>query len=167
MIYAGMDPRIIVRRVIAHASEDVGLADPRALEIAVAAYQACHFIGMPECSVNLTQAVVYMSLAPKSNSMDVAYILAKKDALSQLAEPVPLVIRNAPTKLMKELNYGKGYQYAHDTQDKLTNMQCLPDSLLGREYYQPTEQGLESKFKARLEQIKEWKKQHKNKGEEK
>ena len=167
MLEAGEDPLYVARRVVRFASEDVGLADPRALEIAVAAYQACHFIGMPECSVNLTQAVVYMSLAPKSNSMDVAYILAKKDALSQLAEPVPLVIRNAPTKLMQELNYGKGYQYAHDTQDKLTNMQCLPDSLLGREYYQPTEQGLESKFKTRLEQIKEWKKQHENKGEEK
>ncbi len=158
MLEAGEDPLYIARRVTRFASEDVGLADPRALEIAVAAYQACHFIGMPECSVHLTEAVVYMSLAPKSNAIDVAYMSAKKDAVTRLAEPVPLVIRNAPTKLMKELDYGKGYQYAHDTADKLTNMQCLPDSLLGREYYRPTEEGVEGRFKARLEEIKEWKK---------
>ena len=139
------------------------MADPRALELAVAAYQACHFIGMPECSVHLTQAVVYMSLAPKSNAIYTAYLDARKDALTQLSEPVPLVIRNAPTSLMAELNYGKGYQYAHDSKDKITNMQCLPDSLLGREYYRPTEQGLESRYKERLDGIKEWKKQHKNK----
>ncbi|MEA5016355.1 MAG: replication-associated recombination protein A [Candidatus Limiplasma sp.] len=161
MLEAGEDPLYVARRVVRFASEDVGLADPRALETAVAAYQACHFIGMPECSVHLTQAVVYMAMAPKSNALYLAYGNAKKDALTQLAEPVPLVIRNAPTRLMEELDYGKGYQYAHDTLDKLTNMQCLPDSLLGREYYQPTEQGLEAKYKARLEQIKEWKRQHK------
>ena len=160
MLEAGEDPLYVARRVIRFASEDVGIADPRALEIAVAAYQACHFIGMPECSVNLTQAVVYMSMAPKSNALYMAYEAAKKDALTQLAEPVPLVIRNAPTKLMKELEYGKGYQYAHNTEDKLTDMQCLPDSLLGKEYYRPTEQGVEAKYKARLEQIKAWKKQH-------
>ena len=160
MLEAGEDPLYIARRVTRFASEDVGLADPRALEIAVAAYQACHFIGMPECSVHLTQAVVYLSMAPKSNALYVAYETAKKDALSQLAEPVPLVIRNAPTRLMKELEYGKGYQYAHDSADKLTNMQCLPDSLLGREYYCPTEQGVEAKYKARLQQIKQWKKEH-------
>lgn len=160
MLEAGEDPLYIARRVTRFASEDVGLADPRALEIAVAAYQACHFIGMPECSVHLTQAVVYLSMAPKSNALYVAYETAKKDALSQLAEPVPLVIRNAPTRLMKELEYGKGYQYAHDTADKLTNMQCLPDSLLGREYYCPTEQGVEAKYKAHLQQIKQWKKEH-------
>lgn len=160
MLEAGEDPLYIARRVTRFASEDVGLSDPRALEIAVAAYQACHFIGMPECSVHLTEAVVYMSLAPKSNALYTAYEKAKKDALSQLSEPVPLVIRNAPTKLMEELNYGKGYQYAHDTADKLTNMQCLPDSLLGREYYRPTEQGLEARYKERLQQIKEWKKRH-------
>ena len=142
-------------------SEDIGLADPRALEVAVAAYQACHLIGMPECSVHLTEAAVYMSLAPKSNALYVAYESAKKDALTMLAEPVPLVIRNAPTKLMKELEYGKGYQYAHDTKDKLTDMQCLPDSLLGKEYYRPTEEGLEARFGARLREIKEWKKEYK------
>ena len=161
MLEAGEDPLYVARRVTRFASEDVGLADPRALEIAVAAYHACHFIGMPECTVHLTEAVVYMSLAPKSNAMDTAYHLAAEDARQHLAEPVPLVIRNAPTKLMRELNYGKGYQYAHDTKDKLTNMQCLPDSLKDRTYYYPTEQGLESKYKERLKQIKEWKKAHK------
>ena len=160
MLEAGEDPIYIARRVTRFASEDVGLADPHALEIAVAAYHACHFIGMPECSVHLTQAVIYMSMAPKSNSMDVAYLRAKQDALQSIAEPVPLQIRNAPTKLMKELNYGKGYKYAHDYEEKMTSMQCLPDSLVGREYYTPTEQGLEAKYKTKLEQIKNWKKEH-------
>lgn len=160
MLEAGEDPLYVARRITRFASEDVGLADPHALEIAVAAYQACHFIGMPECSVHLTQAVVYMSLAPKSNALYIAYETAKKDAIKEIAEPVPLVIRNAPTKLMKELNYGKGYQYAHDTKEKLTNMQCLPDSLAGKEYYHPTEQGLEAKYKDKLERIKNWKKSH-------
>ena len=162
MLEAGEDPLYVARRVTRFASEDIGLADPHALSVAVAAYQACHFIGMPECTVHLTEAVIYMSMAPKSNAMDVAYMLAKTDAIKQIAEPVPLVIRNAPTKLMKELNYGKGYQYAHDSEEKLTNMQCLPDSLVGREYYKPTEQGLEVKYKAKLKQIKDWKEAHKN-----
>lgn len=160
MLEAGEDPLYVARRIIRFASEDVGLADPRALEQAVAAYQTCHFIGMPECTVNLAQAVVYMSLAPKSNAMELAYNTAKIDAIREIAEPVPLVIRNAPTKLMKELNYGKGYQYAHDTKEKLTNMQCLPDSLAGKVYYNPTEQGLEAKYKDKLEKIKEWKRTH-------
>ena len=163
MLEAGEDPLYIARRVTRFASEDIGLADPRALEIAVAAYQACHFIGMPECSVHLTEAVVYMSLVPKSNALYTAYETAKKDALTMLSEPVPEVIRNAVTDLMKDLGYGKGYQYAHDTEEKLTNMQCLPESLIGKEYYRPTGQGHEAKFAARLEQIKEWKKQHKSK----
>lgn len=160
MLEAGEDPLYVARRVIRFASEDVGLADPRALEIAVAAYQACHFLGMPECTVHLTQAVVYMALAPRSNALYTAYEQAKADAQSRMAEPVPLVIRNAPTKLMAELHYGEGYQYAHDAQDKLTSMQCLPDSLRGRVYYEPTTQGLEAKFKARLEEIKAWKAAH-------
>ena len=161
MLEAGEDPLYIARRVTRFASEDVGLADPHALEIAVAAYQACHFIGMPECTVHLTEAVVYLSLAPKSNALYLAYGRAQADAIKQLAEPVPLVIRNAPTRLMKDLDYGKGYQYAHNTEEKLTDMRCLPDSLQGREYYCPTDQGTEAKFKARLEQIKAWKNQHK------
>ena len=160
MLEASEDPLFVARRVTRFASEDIGLADPRALEIAVAAFQACHMIGMPECTVHLTEAVVYMALAPKSNAMYAAYETAKKDALEQLAEPVPLVIRNAPTKLMQQLHYGEGYQYAHDTPDKIANMQCLPDSLLGREYYHPTEEGVEGRFRARLDAIKEWKKAH-------
>ena len=160
MLEAGEDPLYVARRIIRFASEDVGLADPRALEMAVAAYQACHFIGMPECTVHLTQAVVYLSLAPKSNALYTAYNAARRDALSQMAEPVPLVLRNAPTRLMKELDYGKGYQYAHDAEDRLTAMQCLPDSLADRTYYHPTDQGLEPRFKARLDQIRDWKNRH-------
>jgi len=157
MLEAGEDPLYIARRVTRFASEDVGLADPRALELAVSAFQACHMIGMPECSVHLTQAVVYLSLAPKSNALYTAYESAKRDALTMLSEPVPLNIRNAPTKLMKELGYGKGYVYAHDTEEKLSDMQCLPDSLLGKEYYRPTEEGLEAKYAAKLKEIKDWK----------
>lgn len=154
MLEAGEDPLYVARRVARFASEDVGLADPQALQVAVAAFQACHLIGMPECSVHLTQAVVYLSLAPKSNALYTAYEQAKKDALEQLSEPVPLVIRNAPTKLMEELSYGKGYQYAHDTKEKLTDMQCLPDSLAGRVYYVPTGQGEEAGALKRLEEIR-------------
>lgn len=163
MLEAGEDPLYVARRIIRFASEDVGLADPRAMEIAVAAFQACHMLGMPECSLNLTQAAVYMSLAPKSNALYTAYSAAKKDASDMLAEPVPLVIRNAPTNLMKELNYGKGYVYAHDTKEKLSSMQCLPDSLKDKTYYIPTEEGVEGKFKARLEAVKEWKKKNSEK----
>ena len=163
MLEAGEDPLYVARRITRFASEDVGLADPRALELAVAAFQACHLIGMPECTVHLTQAVVYLSLAPKSNALYMAYESAKKDALTQLSEPVPLQIRNAVTRLMKDVGYGKGYQYAHNSEDKLTDMQCLPDSLLGREYYRPTREGLEYRFKDRLEQIKAWKKEHEKK----
>ena len=157
MLEAGEDPLYVARRVTRFASEDVGMADPRALQIAVAAYQACHFIGMPECTVHLTEAVVYMSLAPKSNAMETAYLAAKQDALKQLSEPVPLNIRNGVTQLMRNEGYGKGYQYTHDTAEKLTDMQCLPDSLEGREYYVPTDQGVEAKYGERLRQIKAWK----------
>lgn len=160
MLESGEDPIYIARRVTRFAAEDVGLADPRALEIAVAAFTACRLIGVPECNVHLTEAVIYMALAPKSNAMETAYLTARKDALEHLAEPVPLVIRNAPTSLMKDIGYGKGYQYAHDYKDKLTAMQCLPDSLKDKTYYHPTEQGVEGRFKQRLEYIKEWKKKH-------
>ena len=164
MMEAGEDPLYVARRVVRFASEDVGMADSRALEVAVAAYQACHYIGMPECTVHLTHAVTYMAMAPKSNALYAAYETAKKDALSQLAEPVPLVIRNAPTSLMKNLKYGEGYQYAHDAKEKLTNMQCLPDSLQGKAYYRPTEEGNEARYKARLEEIKQWKRERGWKG---
>ncbi len=161
MLEAGEDPLYIARRVTRFASEDVGLADPHALPLAVAAYQACHFIGMPECTVHLTEAVVYLSMAPKSNACYIAYEEAKLDAQKQLSEPVPLVIRNAPTKLMADLSYGKGYQYAHNAEEKLTDMQCLPDSLLGRSYYRPTGEGAEAAVKERLRRIQEWKEQRK------
>ncbi len=160
MLEGGEDPLYIARRLIRFASEDVGLADPSALSVTVSCYQACHFIGMPECSVNLTEAVVYLSVAPKSNSLYMAYEKAKQDALTQLADPVPLHLRNAPTKLMKSLHYGDGYQYAHDTKDRLTSMVCLPDSLKGVMYYQPTSQGKEIRVKERLEKIELWKKNH-------
>ena len=160
MLEAGEDPLYVARRVIRFASEDVGLADPRALQLAVSAYEACHYIGMPECTDALAEAVIYMSVAPKSNAIDVAYMSARSDAANMLDEPVPLVIRNAETRLMKDLGYGKGYQYAHDSEDKLTNMECLPESLKGREYYQPVNQGLEERIKERLEAIKEWKRKH-------
>ena len=163
MLESGEDPMYIARRVTRFAAEDVGLADPRALELSVAAFQACHLIGMPECSVHLSEAVIYNALAPKSNAMEVAYMEAAADAREQLAEPVPLHIRNAPTKLMKELDYGKGYIYAHDTEDKIADMECLPESLRGREYYHPGDQGFEPRFKERYESIKKWREEHKNK----
>ena len=161
MLEAGEDPLYIARRITRFASEDIGLADTNALNVAINVYQACHFIGMPECNVHLAEAVIYMSLAPKSNSCDVAYQKASSDAKKMLAEPVPLIIRNAPTKLMKDLNYGKGYQFAQDKKDKLTTMDCLPPSLLGKNYYTPSTQGNEVRSKQRLEQIKEWKRLHK------
>jgi putative ATPase len=162
MLESGEDPMYIARRVTRFAAEDVGLADPRALELSVAAFQACHLIGMPECSVHLTEAVIYNALAPKSNAMDVAYMQAAKDANESIAEPVPLQIRNAPTKLMKELDYGKGYIYAHDTEDKIADMECLPDKLRGTEYYHPGDQGFEPRFKERYEAIKKWREEHRN-----
>ena len=166
MLEAGEDPIYLARRICRFASEDIGLADTNALNVAVNVYHACHFIGVPECNVHLAEAVIYMSLAPKSNACYTAYLSAAEDAKKMLAEPVPLVIRNAPTKLMKELNYGKGYQYAHDSKDKLTNMECMPPSLKGKEYYFPNNQGNETKFKERLEAIKKWKKEHMNNKED-
>ena len=160
MLEAGENPLYIARRITRFASEDIGLADTNALNVAINVYKACHYIGMPECNVHLTEAVIYMSLAPKSNSCDIAYRLASYDAKNTLAEPVPLIIRNAPTKLMKDLNYGKGYQFAHDTKEKLTAMECLPKSLKGKEYYKPSIQGNEVRFKERLDKIKAWKKAH-------
>lgn len=158
MLEAGEDPLYIARRLVRFASEEVGMADSRALEICVSVYQACHFIGMPECSVHLTHAITYLSLAPKSNALYMAYEHAKIDAMKMRSEPVPLHLRNAVTSLMKELHYGEGYQYAHDHEDKLTAMKCLPDSLQGKLYYKPTIQGSEQKVKLRMEQIENWKK---------
>ena len=162
MLEAGEDPLYIARRIVRFASEDIGLADTNALNVAVNVYHACHLIGMPECNVHLAEAVIYMSIAPKSNACDVAYQKASTDARIMLAEPVPMIIRNAPTKLMKDLGYGKNYIYAHDTKDKLTTMDCLPPSLAGKVYYEPGVQGNEARFKQRLDKIKEWKMTHKN-----
>ena len=157
MLEAGEDPLYIARRLIRFASEDVGIADSQALPLAVSVYQACHFIGMPECNVNLTHAVTYLSMAPKSNALYVAYEECRKDAQHMLAEPVPLQLRNAPTKLMEELHYGEGYEYAHNTEEKLTHMSCMPDSLQDRRYYRPTTQGAEAAVKEKLEAIEKWK----------
>lgn len=160
MLEAGEDPLYVARRLIRFASEDIGMADSRAVEITTAVFDACHDIGMPECSVHLTHAVTYLSLAPKSNALYLAYEKAKQDALSEIAEPVPLQLRNAVTGLMKQLDYGKGYEYAHESEDKLTMMECLPKSMQGRVYYQPTDMGSEARVKERMKQIDAWKKKH-------
>lgn len=157
MLDGGEDPLYIARRLVRFASEDVGMADPNALQTAVAAYQACHFLGMPECDVHLAQAAVYLSMAPKSNALYMACEQCKADIKALPAEPVPLQICNAPTELMKELDYGKGYIYAHDTEEKMARMQCLPDALAGRRYYLPQEEGAEKQVKERLEKILAWK----------
>lgn len=154
MLEGGENPLYIARRLIRFASEDVGMADSRALQVAVAAYQACHFLGMPECDVHLTHAVVYLSMAPKSNALYRACEECKRDVRDRNAEPVPMQIRNAPTGLMKELGYGKGYEYAHDTEEKLTHMQCMPDGLKDRTYYHPTMEGEEKKTAERLAEIR-------------
>ncbi len=157
MLESGEDPLYVARRLIRFASEDVGLADTNALTVAVNAYQASHFIGMPECTVNLSEAVVYLSLAPKSNALYSAYETCKLDAQRTQAEPVPLQIRNAPTRLMEELHYGEGYVYAHDTAEKVARMQCLPDALKDRRYYHPTQEGDEGALKEKLDAIRAWK----------
>lgn len=160
MIDGGEDPLYIARRLVRFASEDVGLADPNALRIAINTFQACQFLGMPECDVHLTECVAYLALAPKSNAIYQARLKAKATIKKTGNLPVPLQIRNAPTKLMKDLHYGQGYQYAHDSKDKLTTMQTMPPELLGQEFYQPTNQGFEPRFKKRMQQIKQWHHDH-------
>ena len=155
MLEAGEDPLYVARRLIRFASEDIGNADPQALAVAVAAKDATHFIGMPEGNTALAQAAIYLATAPKSNAVYSAYEAAATDAHTQAAEPVPLHLRNAPTPLMRELEYGKGYQYAHDVPDAVTGMDCLPPSLAGRKYYQPTDRGFEEEITRRL---KAWEK---------
>jgi putative ATPase len=149
MLEAGEDPKYVARRLIRFASEDIGNADPQALTIAVAAKDAVHFIGMPEGNTALAQAVIYLATAPKSNAVYLAYNEAADAAKTDVAAPVPLHIRNAPTKLMKQLDYGKGYKYAHDEPDAVANMDCLPDNLKGREFYRPTDFGFEKEVKKR------------------
>lgn len=168
MLEGGENPLYIARRLVRFASEDVGMADSQALQVAVAVYQACHFLGMPECDVHLTHAVTYLSMAPKSNALYAAIEDCKAKGRAERSQPVPLWLRNAPTGLMKELRYGEGYQYAHDRGEKLTAMECLPDNLRGTEFYHPTDQGAERAVRERLAAIKQWKKeQRKRKGDNK
>jgi putative ATPase len=154
MLEAGEDPLYIARRVVRMAVEDIGLADPNALTLCMAARDAVDFIGMPEGNLALAQAVVYLSVAPKSNALYTAYGEVLQDVERTAAESVPLHLRNAPTKLMKGLSYGQGYQYAHDLEQKVANMQCLPDNLRGRVYYQPTNEGIEKRIRERMEEIR-------------
>jgi putative ATPase len=136
------------------ASEDIGLADPNALAVAIAAMQAADFVGMPEGNLALAQTAVYLALAPKSNALYVAYGEAQSDLQTTQAEPVPLHLRNPVTGLMRHIGYGRGYQYAHNTEEKITDMRCLPESLLGRTYYRPTDQGFEQRLRQRIEEIR-------------
>jgi putative ATPase len=158
MIEAGEDPLYIARRVVRMAVEDIGLADPNALALCMAARDAVDFIGMPEGNLALAQAVVYLSVAPKSNALYTAYGAVQHDIEETAAEPVPLHLRNAPTKLMKGLGYGKDYQYAHDMEAKVADMQCLPDSLRDRVYYRPTGEGIEKRIRDRMEEVRKLRK---------
>jgi putative ATPase len=154
MLEAGEDPLYVARRLVRFASEDIGNADPRALDLTIAAKDAVHFLGMPEANTALAQAVTYLAAAPKSNAVYVAYGAAARDATQDLAEPVPLHLRNAPTGLMKELGYGRGYRYAHDETEGVAEMSALPPHLEGRQYYRPTDRGLEAKIKEALEKAR-------------
>ena len=158
MLEAGEDPLYVARRLVRFASEDIGNADPQALTVAVAAKDAVHFIGMPEGNTALAQAAIYMATAPKSNAVYVAYSEAASDAHNDVAQPVPLHLRNAPTKLMKDLKYGKGYKYAHDEEEGVSEMTCLPPALAGRKYYEPTDRGLEKEITKRLDDLERAKK---------
>ncbi len=158
MLEAGEDPVYIARRMVRFASEDVGLADVRALSVALNATEAVRLIGLPECKLALAQAAVYLALAPKSNALYTGYAAVVSDVQRTFNEPPPLHIRNAPTNLMKELGYGKGYQYAHDLKEKVADMECLPDSLRHRQYYHPTDQGMERRIKEILVEIRKRKK---------
>ena len=154
MLESGEDPLYIARRLVRMASEDIGLAEPGALAVTIAAMQAADFVGPPEGNLALAQAAVYLSLAPKSNALYTAYGAVARDLEDNRAEPVPLHLRNAPTGLMKNVGYGKGYKYAHDLDDKIADMNCLPESLAGKTYYHPTDQGFEARLRQRLEEIR-------------
>jgi putative ATPase len=154
MLEAGEDPLYVARRLVRFASEDVGNADPRALEVTLAARDAAHFLGMPEANTALAQAVTYLAAAPKSNAVYRAYLAAARDATADLAEPVPLHLRNAPTRLMKDLGYGEGYKYAHDEAEGVSEMSCLPERLQGRRYYEPTDRGVEARIREALERAR-------------
>jgi putative ATPase len=165
MLEAGEDPLYIARRLVRFASEDVGLAEPSALAQALLAKDAFHFVGLPEGKLALAQAVVYLAAAPKSNAIYRGYASAAEDALSEATEPVPLHLRNAVTRPMKSWGYGKGYRYAHDDEDKVTGMECLPESLRGRRYYRPSGEGFEKRLRERLEEIERKKAAKRNRGE--
>jgi putative ATPase len=154
MLESGEDPLYVARRLVRMASEDIGLAEPGALAVTIAAMQAAEFVGPPEGNLALAQAAVYLSLAPKSNALYTGYGNVAKDLENTRAEPVPLHLRNAPTALMKNIGYGKGYQYAHDIEDKVADMECLPESLAGKTYYLPTDQGFEARLRQRMEEIR-------------
>ena len=154
MLEAGEDPLYVARRLVRMAVEDIGLADPNALSLCMAARDAVDFIGMPEGNLALGQAAVYLSVAPKSNALYTAYSTVQQDVERTAAEPVPLHLRNAPTPLMKGIGYGRGYQYAHDFESKVANMQCLPDNLRDREYYVPTNEGIEKRIRERMSEIR-------------
>lgn len=155
MLEGGEDPLFVVRRLVILASEDVGLADPHALQIAIAAQQAVHFIGMPEGFYPLAEATIYLATAPKSNSTGAAYLRALKDAKTTQNEPVPLHLRNAPTSLMKDMGFGKDYKYDHSFPEHHSGQQHLPDKLAGRTYYQPTTQGYEKKIAEHMARLRE------------
>ncbi|MGH9325241.1 MAG: replication-associated recombination protein A [Terriglobia bacterium] len=160
MLEAGEDPLYVARRLVRMASEDIGLADPEALRLAIASMQAVHFVGMPEGDLALAETAVYLALAPKSNALYAGYSMVKEDAQKTLAEPVPLHLRNPVTGMLAGFGYGKGYQYAHDAPERLTGMQCLPESLKDRQYYRPADQGYEETLKRKLAAIQEWRKKH-------
>jgi putative ATPase len=155
MLEAGEDPLYVARRLVRFASEDIGNADPRALEVTLAAKDAVHFLGMPEANTALAQAVTYLSAAPKSNAVYLAYGKAARDATRDVASPVPLHLRNAPTRLMKDLGYGEGYRYAHDEAEGVAGMSCLPEHLEDRRYYEPTDRGIEARIKDALERARQ------------
>jgi putative ATPase len=165
MLEAGEDPMYIARRLVRFASEDIGNADPRALEITLAAKDATHFLGMPECNTALAQAVVYLAAAPKSNAVYKAYGAAARDATTDVADPVPLHLRNAPTGLMKELGYGRDYRYAHDEAEGVSAMSSLPKRLEGRRYYEPTDRGVEARIKEALDKARRLRSQGRQEGE--
>ncbi|BDR59728.1 replication-associated recombination protein A [Xylocopilactobacillus apicola] len=160
LLEGGADPLYVARRVVRFASEDVGLADSNALNVAINAFEACKFIGMPECSVHLSHAVVYCALSPKSNALENAYNEAKSDVKDHFNDPVPLAIRNAPTKLMKELNYGAGYKYAHNYEDKITDLDTWPETLPRKTYFRPGDSAGEKRFKERKDWIRAWHEKH-------
>jgi putative ATPase len=162
MLESGEDPLYIARRLVRMASEDIGLADSGALAVTIAAMQAADFVGQPEGNLALAQAAVYLSLAPKSNALYTGYGTVTKDLEGTRTEPVPLHLRNAPTGLMKNIGYGKGYQYAHDLEDRVADMECLPESLAGKTYYRPTDQGFEARLRKRMEEIRQIKVKRKN-----